>query len=149
MKREYGSVWAYLLGQRLGWGKGGEGEGKGEGTGALEFKVKSAVPFAHADDYLVLRNDWPYALAPGISHMIVWLKQRLPVDADGALTVAGREAVEAFVAREFREGCQEGVVGEKVLWFKNSTGLQSVRSLEHVHVLVRGVEGEVLGRWGR
>ncbi|OAL50569.1 hypothetical protein IQ07DRAFT_611462 [Pyrenochaeta sp. DS3sAY3a] len=151
VKRAYGSVWAYLLEQRLRWEtlEVGTEEGEGKGKGALEFALKSAVPFAHPDDYLILRNDWPYALAPGITHIIVWLKQRLPVDADGALTDAGREAVEAFVASEFREGCREEVVGEKVLWFKNSTGLQSVRSLEHVHVLVRGVEeGEVLGRWG-
>lgn len=36
---------------------------------------------------------------------------------------------------------------ERVLWCKNWTALQSVRSLEHVHVFVRNVPDEVIVEW--
>lgn len=71
------------------------------------------------------------------------------MDGEGALTEEGRALVEGFVRREFRDQVGEGrgEEGEKVMWFKNTTNLQSVRSLEHVHVLVRDVPEEVLKGW--
>jgi len=55
--------------------------------------------------------------------------------------------VEAFVDREFRREVGERVKGERVLWFKNTTTLQSVRGLEHVHVLLRDVDEKVKEKW--
>ena len=65
------------------------------------------------------------------------------------MTAKSRALVDGFVRRVFRERVGEGGkgAGEKVLWFRNWTGLQSVRGLEHVHVLVRGVERGVLDEW--
>lgn len=36
---------------------------------------------------------------------------------------------------------------DRVLWFRNWTGLQSVRGLEHVHVLVRDAPRDLLEMW--
>ena len=113
------------------------------------FKPRSNIPFADARDYRILLNDWPYGLAPGIIHIVVWLKVRLPVDMSpeservGDLTPEGRRMVDEFVRGKFERDL--GVVGlDGVVWFKNWTGLQSVRGLEHVHVLVRDVPREKL-----
>jgi len=108
------------------------------------FACKSQTPFADPADYKILRNDWPYGLAGGIIHICVWLKTRLPVSAKtGDLTEEGRRMVEKFVTTEFEQ--KLGVEGrDKVLWFKNWTGLQSVRGLEHIHVLVRHIDREKL-----
>ncbi|CAN9162955.1 unnamed protein product [Alternaria sp. RS040] len=141
VKKKYGSVMTYLLDQRLLW------EPIEDETGALRFDVRNTTPFADSDDYKILRNDWTYSFEPGIRHIVVWLKQRLPVDAAGALSDVGRDMVKDFVKREFREKAEEQEEGSKVIWFKNTTNLQSVRSLEHVHVLVRDVEEEVLSQW--
>lgn len=141
VKEKYGSVTAYLLQQRLFW------EPLEDSTGALRFEARSAVPFADPEDYLILRNDWPYAFEHGIRHIVVWLKQRLPVDAEGALNEEGRRLVTDFVRREFRQNAGEVEEGSKILWFKNTTNLQSVRSLEHVHILVREVDDDVLRQW--
>jgi hypothetical protein len=141
VKEKYGSVMAYLLQQRLFW-KPVEDE-----TGALRFDVRSAVPFTNTDDYKILRNDWTYAFEPDVKHIVVWLKQRLPIDPDGALNEEGGRQVREFVKREFRDKAGEKEEGSKVIWFKNTTNLQSVRSLEHVHVLVRDVDEDVLRRW--
>jgi hypothetical protein len=141
VKQKYGGVKEYLLSQRLFW------DPLDDETGALKLAVKSTVPFSHCDDYTILRNDWTYAFEPGVRHIVVWLKQRLPVDAEGALNEEGREMVRAFVKREFRVKAGEQEEGSKVIWFKNTTNLQSVRSLEHVHVLVRDVDEGVLEEW--
>jgi hypothetical protein len=89
-------------------------------------------------------NDWPYGLAPGIKHICVWLKVRLPVDdVMGDLTDEGRKMVDRFVQETFVQGL--GVEGaDQVIWFKNWTGLQSIRGVDHVHVLVRDVDEEKL-----
>ena len=141
MKQKYGSVMTYLLDQRLLW------EPVEDESGALRFDVVNSTPFADPADYKILRNDWTYAFVPGIKHIVVWLKQRLPVDGKGALSEEGRALVEDFVKKEFRDKAGEKEGGSKVIWFKNTTDLQSVRSLEHVHVLVRDVEEEALREW--
>ena len=64
----------------------------------------------------------------------------------GHMTTESRELVEGFVNRVFRERVGDRG-GEKVMWFRNWTGLQSVRGLEHVHVLVKDVERGVLDEW--
>lgn len=132
---------AYLLNQRLFW------EPLEDDTGALRFHVQKAEPFADAADFKILRNDWTYGVEDGIRHIVVWIKQRLPVDEKGALSAEGRRMVDGFVKREFRAKAGEMREGDKVMWFKNTTDLQSVRSLEHVHVLVRDVDEDVLRRW--
>ncbi|KAF2995828.1 hypothetical protein E8E13_002099 [Curvularia kusanoi] len=141
VKERYGSATAYLLSQRLFW------ETIDDGSGAMVFEVRNVVPFADGQDFKILRNDWPYGHEEGVRHICVWLKQRLPVDAEGALSEEGRGMVERFVDGEFRVKAGEVERGSKVLWFKNSTSLQSVRSLEHLHVLVRNVDEEVLKQW--
>lgn len=140
VKAKYGSATQYLLQQRLFWIPLNE-------SGAFKFGLVNETPFADAADYEILRNDWTYAVTPGISHIVVWSKKPLPVDAEGGLTPEGRKIVEDFVRSEFREKAGEKEEGSKVQWFKNTTNLQSVRSLEHVHVLVRDVEEEVLKQW--
>jgi hypothetical protein len=106
---------------------------------------KSPIPFVERSDYCILVNDWPYGLTPDITHIVVWLKNRLPTDdVRGDLTSKGRAMVEEFVQTTFVRGL--GVKGsDQVMWFKNWTGLQSVRGLEHVHILVRSVEKTRLG----
>lgn len=141
VKAKYTSATTYLLTQRLFW------EPLNDSSGAMTFIAKNSVPFADPDDYMILRNDWPYGHEEGIRHICVWLKQRLPVDEKGALSEEGKTMVEEFVDREFRMKAGEKIRDNKILWFKNTTNLQSVRSLEHLHVLVRNVNDDVLKQW--
>lgn len=76
---------------------------------------------------------------------MLWLKNKLDVDAEGHLTGEVREVCEQSVERRFRRDLGEEARGEdKVLWFRNGTGLQSVRGVEHSHVLVRDVSRGVV-----
>ena len=68
----------------------------------------------------------------------------------GEVTPESRALIEDFVARTFVARLALEKIPEPedhVLWFKNPTALQSVRSLEQVHVLVRDVPDEVLAEW--
>ncbi|KAL8928760.1 MAG: hypothetical protein Q9208_001538 [Pyrenodesmia sp. 3 TL-2023] len=158
-KAQYGTITNYICQERLHWhplpveeGNIPGGGGGGDDDEGPRFEVANETPFADERDYKILVNDWPYGLEEGITHLVVWLKNRLQVEGEeGDLTEGAKALVEAFVEKRFREKVQ----GEdRVMWFRNWTGLQSVRGLEHVHVLVRGAEREGIedligGRDGR
>lgn len=114
---------------------------------------KNPVPFADPEDYRILRNDWPYGLAPGISHLVVWSRTPFAVkSAEGHLADESRELIERFVRDTFVQRLAEDRARfprpeSHVLWFKNWVGLQSVRALEHVHILVRDVPEDILFEW--
>ena len=76
----------------------------------------------------------------------------------GYLTPESIALVEGFVQRTFVEPlnsyyAKQAVAGDpdtgddRILWFRNWTGLQSVRGLEHVHVLVRDAPKALLDGW--
>lgn len=142
VRQQFGSITSYLLAERLRWTPL-----PNDADGPV-FAFTDPTPFADPDDYLVLQNDWPYGLAPGIVHICVWLKTPLALKPDdGDLTDDARAQVEAFVTRTFREPLGEAAKGERVLWFKNWAKLQSVRGIDHVHVLVDDAPPEQLRRW--
>ncbi|TGZ77913.1 hypothetical protein EX30DRAFT_366329 [Ascodesmis nigricans] len=134
-REEYGSIQAFVLKERLGW---------------EDLKAKNSVPFADPDDTKILINDWPYGNEPGILHLVCWTKAAIAtVPPAGDLTPESRRIIQDWVDKTFvsRLGC------ENVMWFKNWASIQSVRSVEHVHVLVRNYTEEfveeVVGRDAR
>lgn len=153
IKTRYGSITAFVIQERLKWTPLPRGKDEaGKEVGPPRFAYESAIPFANEKDYAVLLNDWPYGLAPGISHLLVWSKTPIAVDAErGDVTAESRRRIVEFVERVFvRESEGEGGDGwERVQWFKNWVSLQSVRGVDHVHVLVRDVPEAVLERWTR
>lgn len=142
-KAEYGSITRYLIVHRLpkAWGD------------SPPYVPASTTPFADPSDYRVLVNDWPYGLTPDITHIVVWTRTLVPTDTDtGDMTTESRAGVAAFVKRYFadsldREDGGNGKGEDRVLWFKNWVQLQSVRALEHIHVLVRDVSPALLEKW--
>lgn len=135
-KAEYGGITNFLIAHRL-----------PKAWGSPPFKPASETPFADPSDYRVLINDWPYGFVPGITHIVVW--SRTPIATDntvGDLTPDSKRTVAEFIKRYFTDSLGPG--GEdRVIWFKNWVALQSVRTVDHVHVLVRDVEPAVLQEW--
>ncbi|KAI1752310.1 hypothetical protein F4782DRAFT_530565 [Xylaria castorea] len=136
IKAQYGSMTKYLLAHRL-----------PKAWGSHPFTPASSVPFEDKSDYSILINDWPYGLTPEIAHIVVWSRTIIDTDSEtGDMTVESREVVSNFVRRVFVS--KLGPEGEaKVLWFKNWVALQSVRSLEHIHIMVKGASKELLKEW--
>ncbi|KAI1335100.1 hypothetical protein F5Y15DRAFT_256181 [Xylariaceae sp. FL0016] len=135
-KAEYGSMTNFLLTHRLPkiWG-------------TAPFTPASKIPFDEPSDYRVLLNDWPYGLTPDITHIVVWSRTMIETDpTTGDMTPQSRQIVADFVKRFFAHRLHPD--GEaKVLWFKNWVALQSVRSLEHIHVMVKDASREILDEW--
>ena len=114
------------------------------------FLCKDETPFASPEDFKILRNDWPYGVEPGITHLVVWLKTRIPVQQpEGYLLPESRIAIQGFVQTVFIDRLQRngGNGVDRVQWFKNWVSLQSVRGLDHFHVLVRDVPEKILQEW--
>lgn len=136
-KAQYGSIMNYICQRRLQWPLSGP-------------IPKNPRPFADPEDYRILRNDWPYGLSPGIEHLVVWLKTSIPVKSEGYLTEESTALIESFVREKFVARLEDARFPKPefhVLWFKNPTVLQSVRALEHVHVLVKDVPEDILYEW--
>ncbi|PGH12121.1 hypothetical protein AJ80_06842 [Polytolypa hystricis UAMH7299] len=145
IKAKYGSITNYINQERLHWQLDPPAD-----PGTL---CKNPVPFADSRDYKILRNDWPYGMTPDITHIVVWLKNRIPVKpGDGDVTDESRALIEKFVNETFVARLESvfpdgNDARDRVLWFKNWVSLQSVRSLEHIHVLVRDVPDEIVTEW--
>ncbi|WEW57114.1 hypothetical protein PRK78_002574 [Emydomyces testavorans] len=141
IKSIYGTITNYICLERLQW--------------PLHIdpvtQCANPTPFVDPRDYKILRNDWPYGVTPDITHIVVWMKNQIPVDEQngGDVTPESRRLIDEFVHRTFvkRLTGEFADAKERVMWFKNWTALQSVRSLEHVHVLVRGVPDEIIVEW--
>lgn len=135
-KASYGSMTNYLLIHRL-----------PKAWGSPPFTPASSVPFNDKSDYSILINDWPYGLTPDITHIVVWSRTVIETNPEtGDMTMESRQVVSDFVKRSFVD--KLGPDGEaQVLWFKNWVALQSVRALEHIHVMVKGASQKLLEEW--
>ena len=147
IKTAYGSITNFICQERLQWLPSSDST---ELTGPI-FRCASTAPLSKPDDYKILRNDWPYGLATDITHLVVWSKHRLPTTGpEGDLAENARQRIQDFVQKEFVDRlANENDSDARVMWFRNWTGLQSVRGLEHFHVLVRGVPDAILQEWLR
>jgi hypothetical protein len=154
-KAQYGSIINYICQRRLQWQLPDPTTGIDSAviqqSGPLAA-FKNPRPFADPEDYKILRNDWPYGLTPGISHLVVWLRTPIPVQSgEGHLTDESRAMINGFVQKTFVDRLAKDPSfsdpASHVLWFKNWVGLQSVRALEHVHILVRDVPDDILFEW--
>ncbi|KAF7171052.1 hypothetical protein CNMCM5623_003519 [Aspergillus felis] len=140
IKEQYGGILNYICQERLGWDQ-------------YDSKVafQNPIPFASPSDYCIRFNDWPYGVAPGIRHLVVWLKTPFPVQEDGNLTAESRARIDTFVSATFVQRLAREVhvdaPEDRVLWFKNWAALQSVSTLEHFHVMVRDASEEGLREW--
>ena len=123
---------AYILQHKLPWG-------------SPPFTYLSSIPFHEPSDYKILVNDWPYGITLDTTHIVVWSKTPIETDAEnGDVTSESRRIIQEFVDRTFVKRLGDK---ERVMWFKNWVSLQSVRALEHIHVLVRDVTKDDLEFW--
>ncbi|OKL62987.1 hypothetical protein UA08_01785 [Talaromyces atroroseus] len=173
-KATYGSITNYICQKRLKWSSPDPSSSSSSSPSATslslsgsnspaapqlpEIPYRNATPFADPSDYRVLRNDWPYGLTPDITHVVVWSKTPIATKPEnGDVTDESRAFIEGFVDRTFVQRLQkepgfeqmnkDAIRREHVLWFKNWTALQSVRSLEHFHILLRGVPSAIITEW--
>lgn len=140
IKQEYGSILNFVIRERLRWTDISQPEKP------PRFEHSNSLPLENRADYAVLENDWPYGVATGIRHFIVWTKMPIPVDDDqGDVTPESRRLIDAFVQNFFVDRLDNG--RDRVLWFKNWVKLQSVRGVDHVHILLRDAPQDLVDEW--
>lgn len=119
LRHTYGSVMAFVLSERLGWGD--------------DTLAPRGTPFACEEDIKILCNDWPYGIDERIVHLVVWTKFELAEDpATGDLTDKARAEIDAYVTRVFGSHMAQ----DRYVWFKNWRSLKSVKGVEHFHVML-------------
>ena len=145
IKAEYGSTTNFIIQKRLRWKPKNPDSKSGP-----EFEYKDPTPFEDPDDFKILPNDWPYGFATDVKHIVVWMKNRLPEnETDGDLIDSSRDRVNRFVDGKFVSRLKKDYpdAENRVQWFKNWTKLQSVRALEHIHILLRDVNEDIIDEW--
>lgn len=121
----YGSIEQYMLQVRLQWSR------------PLISTSPKSTAFTGPSDWKCLINDFPYGLEPGISHLVVWSKIKLPINRRDPeeLSSEAIDIVESFIERFFIK--QGQVEKDDLLYFVNPPSLKSIGNLEHFHVLLR------------
>lgn len=80
-------------------------------------------------------------MVPGIVHLVAWTKAPIATQPpEGDLTPESRKMLQDFVDRTFIQN----LGADNVLWFKNWASIQSVRSVEHIHILIRNYDEEFI-----
>ncbi|SCU91723.1 LAMI_0E06986g1_1 [Lachancea mirantina] len=134
LARKGSSLLNNILENRLHW--------SGESLAGLEAQYpdcdRQAVAFfSRPDLYAVLPNDFPYDLEADVHHLVVWSKVRIPLykqdkDDPCAMDLVVRDKIDRFLQHNLARYALTEFV-----WFINYPHLQSVKTVSHVHVLVR------------
>jgi hypothetical protein len=126
-KKAYGSITNFVVKERLAW------------TPRDPDQPVSAHSFTH------------HSSVPGIKHIVVWSRTPIAVDdTRGDVTSESKRVIEEFVESRFvralaaEEGISVVEARSRVMWFKNWVSLQSVRGVDHVHVLVKDAPRSLL-----
>lgn len=134
IQTKFGSATNFVVQNRLHWTAESQ-------TAGSALPDRDATPFRTESDYRILRNDWPYAMSPGMTHLVVWSKIPIPINGDGDPTLESHRMIAEFVERIFaKEMSQRQHAGDNIQWFRNRTQWQSVRTLEHFHIHLRDAD---------
>lgn len=124
----------FIIQHRLHW--------KAEGYGSDNlFLCSSPIPFFDKSDFRILRNDWPYYLEEGTVHLVAWSKTPISTDEYGDPTPLSSRFITSFLNEYFAAHIKHGQnPGDNIQWFRNRTKWQSIRSLDHIHILMRDAD---------
>lgn len=125
-KEQHGGTMQFILKEKLQW----------------PTPVAPTNPKFLADpaDVKILLNDFPYGVESNITHFVVWLRAKIPEEANGILSADVRARISEFVKLTFQD--YFGLEPDQVVWFKNWSALQSVTELEHFHVMVQNAPAD-------
>ncbi|CAD1810017.1 N-acetylglucosamine-induced protein 1 [Candida parapsilosis] len=96
------------------------------------------------DDVKIIYNKFPYYFEDSVVHLCIWSKLTIPNDVNspvGDISPLTKRIIERYLQKTFIE---KGVSPDDILWFRNWSSLQSVKSVSHIHVLLHDVDGGLL-----
>lgn len=104
---------------------------------------KDPRPFANTEDVYISMNEFPYFIKEKTLHLLIWVKFPMPPDPTseiGDIDDNTKAVIDKYIRRNFIEIL--GIPGDKLLWWKNYTVVQSIKTIPHIHVLVN-LDGDV------
>lgn len=134
-KEKYGGTLQYILRKKLKWLPDVDDPSYLQDDLSSKLEPASTIFLGDKHDVQILYNDFSYAVEEGIYHVVVWSKTPSPKAADGYISDAAKESIEHYVVETFIK--KLGMRKDDILWFRNTTALQSIRALEHFHVLLK------------
>ncbi|GMF34335.1 hypothetical protein B5S28_g94 [[Candida] boidinii] len=117
-----------------------------EGTKFADIKEITPIDkrlFANSSDVTILRNDFPYHFEANVKHLVVWVKNQIlpdPESPHGDISNYDKSLIEKYINKTFVEYLN--IDRKDILWYKNWAALQSVRTIPHIHVILRNVSEE-------
>ncbi|CCE65515.1 hypothetical protein TPHA_0L01620 [Tetrapisispora phaffii CBS 4417] len=110
---------------------------------------KIDAAFSNADLYTLRLNDFPYNFESDVHHILIWSKVKLPLyEEDFTESAADKtkiqlpsmnkhmqQKIETFL--QINVAGKFGIPKENYVWFVNYSKLQSVRSISHIHLLLK------------
>lgn len=94
--------------------------------------------FANPNDTCITLNDFPYWIKEPTIHLLVWVRSPMPPDPNseiGDIDNQTKKLIEEYVQETFVKG--SGIDRDDIIWWKNYTKIQSIKSIPHVHVLIK------------
>ncbi|ODV80872.1 uncharacterized protein CANTADRAFT_47954 [Suhomyces tanzawaensis NRRL Y-17324] len=108
--------------------------------------------FTNPQDLKIIYNQFPYYVPHNVKHFCVWTKVRICGDPNspiGDILPQTRDVISRYVEKTFVE--KYGLSWDQIVWFRNWDSLQSVKSISHIHVIVKDLEvpdEEIIGTSG-
>lgn len=109
-------------------------------------KYDDPTPFSNENDVKITLNDFPYYIEGKTLHFLIWIKFPMPPDPNsdiGDIDDSTKALIEQYVQRTFVE--KHHINRKNIVWWKNYTIIQSIKSIPHVHVLVNLDDDDNLG----
>ncbi|CDH15493.1 uncharacterized protein ZBAI_07280 [Zygosaccharomyces bailii ISA1307] len=98
---------------------------------------KIAAAFSDAALFKITVNEFPYWFEPCVSHLLIWSKISLPLycgDSEQINTTLYKK-IEEFLRYNLEQ--RLGISSEDYCFFINTSRLQSVKGISHIHLLLR------------
>ncbi|CAI5757637.1 unnamed protein product [Candida verbasci] len=112
----------------------------------LEYDLnnKQDLIFFNPNDLEILPNKFPYYFDSNIKHLCVWSKLKIPNDSKsevGDISELSKKIIHKYLEKTF---VNKGIKWDQIVWFKNWLTLQSVKSISHIHILLKDVDDEFI-----
>ncbi|KAI5960335.1 uncharacterized protein KGF55_004627 [Candida pseudojiufengensis] len=130
------SINDYILKHELHWKSSDIRFQEYEVAKQYDIKHPQDLIFYNDSDIIILPNKFPYYFEKGIVHLCIWSKLIIPNDPNsevGDISEITKKIIDKYLKKTFIE---KGVDPKDIVWFKNWTSLQSVRSISHIHVIL-------------
>ena len=100
--------------------------------------------FYNPDDIKIIYNKFPYYFEDSVVHLCIWSKLTIPNDVNstvGDISPLTKQIIERYLQKTFID---KGISKQDLVWFRNWSSLQSIRSVSHIHVLLHNVDNSFI-----